>query len=80
MDEINGQKIRTLEELAQAFTQTPDQFVIRMIGDGPPLVLDRAQVESARERIKTRYAVVNEQNLNDQPAAKPAAGSEKETP
>ena len=29
-----------------------------MIGDGPPLVLDREEVEAARERIKTRYNVV----------------------
>ena len=36
-----------------------------MIGDGPPLVLDRAQVEAARERIKTRYNVVKEQNLTN---------------
>jgi hypothetical protein len=34
-----------------------------MIGDGPPLVLDRNKVESARERIKTRYNVMKEQNL-----------------
>jgi len=28
-----------------------------MIGDGPPLVLDRNKVEAARERIKARYNV-----------------------
>ena len=37
-----------------------------MIGDGPPLVLDPKQVEAARERIKTRYNVVREQNLQEQ--------------
>ncbi len=58
VDEVNGKKIRTLEELAKAFAETPERFVIRMIGDGPPLVLDRAEVEAARERIKTRYNVV----------------------
>ena len=31
--------------------------MVKMIGDGPPLVLDPKQVESARERIKTRYNV-----------------------
>ena len=40
--------------------------------DGPPLVLDPNQVESARERIKTRYNVILEQNLDEQPPAKPA--------
>lgn len=68
VDEINGQKIRTLNNLAAAFSETSDRFVIRMIGDGPPLVLDPKEVESARERIKTRYNVVSEQNLDEQPA------------
>jgi S1-C subfamily serine protease len=68
VDEINGQKVRTLTDLAKAFSETPDRFVVRMIGDGPPLVLDPKEVESARERIKTRYNVVSEQNLEEQPA------------
>ena len=70
VDEINGKKIRTLDELAKAFADSPDRLVIRMIGDGPPLVLDRKQVEAARERIMTRYNVLKEQNLEEQPARK----------
>jgi S1-C subfamily serine protease len=69
VDEINGRKIRTLDELASAFAETPEHFVIRMIGDGPPLVLDRNKVEAARERIKARYNVLKEQNLEEQPAS-----------
>ena len=53
VDEVNGEKIRTLEDLAKVFAGTPDRFVVRMIGDGPPLVLDRQEVEASRERIKT---------------------------
>jgi len=53
--------------LAKAFQEAPDQFIIKMIGDGPPLVLDRKKVEEARERIKTRYDVINEENLQTQP-------------
>ena len=68
VDEINGKKIRTLDELANAFAERPDHFVIRMIGDGPPLVLDRNKVEAARERIAARYNVLKEQNLEEQPA------------
>jgi len=71
VDEINGAKIRTLNDLAKAFSETPDRFVVKMIGEGPPLVLDPKQVEAARERIKTRYNVVSEQNLEEQPVAKP---------
>jgi S1-C subfamily serine protease len=70
VDEVNGKKIRTLDELANAFAESPEQMVIRMIGDGPPLVLNRSQVEAARERIKTRYNVLKEQNLEEQPASK----------
>jgi hypothetical protein len=70
VDEINGQKIGTLQDLARAFAQPADRFVVKMIGEGPPLVLDPKQVESARERIKTRYDVTNEQNLDEQTPAK----------
>jgi hypothetical protein len=77
VDEINGQKIRTLADLAKAFSETPDRFVVRMIGDGPPLVLDPKEVESARERIKTRYNVVSEQNLEEQPARRAPAEEKK---
>src|SRR6266542_2856639 len=77
VDEINGMKIRTLDELASALAETPEQFVIRMIGDGPPLVLDRNKVEAARERIKTRYNVLNEQNLEEQPASQIAQQANK---
>jgi len=67
VDEVNGKKIRTLDELADAFAQAPERLVIRMIGDGPPLVLDRNKVEAARERIKARYNVMKEQNLQERP-------------
>jgi S1-C subfamily serine protease len=69
VDEINGKKIRTLGDLANSFAEAPERIVIRMIGDGPPLVLDRNKVEAARERIKTRYNVLKEQNLEEQPGS-----------
>ncbi len=69
VNEVNGEKIKTLEDLARVFSGTPDRFVVRMIGDGPPLVLDRREVEAARERINKRYNVSQEQNLNAEPPA-----------
>src|SRR6266446_10218968 len=77
VDEINGQKVRTLVDLAKAFSETSDRFVVRMIGDGPPLVLDPKEVESARERIKTRYNVVSEQNVEEQPVRRPLTDQNK---
>jgi len=71
VDEINGKKVKTLNELAQALAEPAERFVVKMVGDGPPLVLDPKEVESARERIKTRYNVVKEQNLDERPTAKP---------
>jgi len=68
VDEVNGKKIRKLDDLAAAFAEKTDRFVVRMIGDGPPLVLDPKEVESARDRIKTRYNVLVEQNLEEQPS------------
>jgi S1-C subfamily serine protease len=70
VDEVNGKKVGSLRDLAQAFSEPADQFVLRMIGDGPPLVLDRKEVESAQERIRMRYNVIQEQNLEDQPLSK----------
>ena len=68
LDEVNGKKIRKLNDVAAAFAEKADRFVLRLIGDGPPLVLDPKEVESARERIKSRYNVLVEQNLEEQPS------------
>jgi S1-C subfamily serine protease len=77
VDQVNGKKIRTLDELAQAFAENPERIVINMIGDGPPLVLDPKQIDAARERIKKRYNVLQEQNLEEQPVTKPAEEPKK---
>ena len=71
VDDVNGKKIKTLDDLAKAFAEPADRFVINLIGDGPPLVLDPKQIEAARERIKKRYNVVVEQNLEEHPAKAP---------
>ena len=77
VDEVNGKKMRTLDDLARAFAEPADRFVVKMIGEGPPLVLDPKQVEAARERIKTRYNVLKEQNLTEQPIAQAAQDQKK---
>ncbi len=70
VDDVNGKKIRTLNDLASALAEPADRLVINMIGEGPPLILDPKQVAEARERINTRYNVTKEQNLGEQPIAK----------
>jgi S1-C subfamily serine protease len=68
---VNDVKIKTLDDLAQALAEPAERFVIRMIGDGPPLVIDRAEADAARERIKKRYNVLKEQNLTEERPPKP---------
>jgi hypothetical protein len=65
VDEINGEKVRTLDDLANGLRIPANQYVIKLLGVGRPIVLDRAAVEAARERIDERYNVVKEQNLRD---------------
>jgi len=65
VDEINGTKIKSLKDMAEAFAKPVDQYVIKMLGNGRPIVLERAGVEAARERIKARYNVRKEQNLSE---------------
>lgn len=65
VDEVNGAKIKTLNDLADAFAKTADQYVIKLVGTGRPIVLERSAVESARQRIMARYNVLSEQNLDE---------------
>ncbi|HYR59003.1 MAG TPA: trypsin-like peptidase domain-containing protein, partial [Chthoniobacteraceae bacterium] len=63
VDEINGTKIKTLKDAAAAFAEKTEFYVVRFLGGSRPLVLERSAVEAARERIKERYNVLEEQNL-----------------
>ena len=65
VDTINGRHIGTLEDVADAFGESPDYYVIRLKGNGRPLVLEREAVQEARERILQRYGVLQEQYLED---------------
>ncbi len=59
------------------FAEPADRLVVKLIGDGPPLVLDPKQVEAARERIRTRYNVVREENLQERPIAQASEDQKK---
>ncbi len=69
VDTVNGQPVRHLDDLATAFADAAggDTVVIKMIGDGRPIVLERKAIEAARERIKRAYNVTLEQNLGTPP-------------
>ena len=65
VEAINGEKIKTLGDMAGAFAKPAQRYLIKLLGEGRPIVMDRAEVEAARERIKARYNVRNEQNLSE---------------
>lgn len=65
ISDINGRKIRTLEDVSEAFRETADDYVIRLLGKGRPLVLEKRAVEEARARIVQRYGVLREEFLGD---------------
>ncbi len=63
VDKINGVKIHTLQEMADALAKPAEQYVIELLGEGRPIVMERAAVEASRERIASHYNVRREQNL-----------------
>ena len=71
VSEVNGKAIRRLEDLAAAFAEPAEYYVIKCIGEGRPIVLERAKVEAARQRIIKVYNVTSEQNLTPTPATPP---------
>jgi len=60
---INGRKIRGLEDVAAAFEEPGDFHVIELLGEGRPVVLERAALAEAESRIKERYRVTTDKNL-----------------
>jgi disulfide oxidoreductase YuzD len=65
VDQINGVQVKTLEDLAEAFAKPSEFYVIRVVGDPQPLVLEGRVVAEARRRIRERYSVVRETHLAD---------------
>ncbi len=64
VEEINGSTIRTLQQASEALSKPSDFYVIKFVGNGRPLVLERTAVEAARERIRDRYGVQQEQYID----------------
>jgi len=69
LKEVNGKVVRNLKEFAAILAQPADEYVIEFEGTGRPLVLQRTELETARQRIRERYRVLQEQFLGDEPAA-----------
>jgi hypothetical protein len=65
VDEINGVKIKSLNDVSAAFAKPSESYVIKLAGVGRPVVLERSAVDAARERILKRYNVSKEENLSE---------------
>ncbi len=65
VERINDKRIKTLEDVAEAFTEAAEFYVIRVVGDPQPLVLEAKAVNQARERILQRYKITREAHLED---------------
>ncbi len=63
IDEINDRKIKRMSDVATAFAEPSDQYVIRTIDGGLPIVIDAVNVAAARKRIVRNYHVTREQYL-----------------
>lgn len=63
VERINGRRINSLEDVAAAFDEPGEFHVIELLGEGRPIVLERAELASANERIQQRYRVITDQNL-----------------
>jgi hypothetical protein len=65
VESVNGQPIKTLKDLSDAFASKVDVYVVEFVGLGRPLVLERAAVDAARERIRSRYNVIDDEYLGE---------------
>jgi len=58
VEKINGQTIRSLADVTQAFSANHDRFhTIELEGDGGIEALDRARAEAAHPEILKQYAI-----------------------
>ncbi len=74
VDEINGVKIKGLKDVAKALdlTKETDYYVIKVMGDGLPIVLSREKMLKAQERIQGKYRVANASFIGEEEDGEPA--------
>lgn len=63
VDTINGKKIRRLEDVPEALAANGQRVIIELLGVGRPIVLSREAVAEAMPRIRSRYNVLADQQL-----------------
>lgn len=59
VDEVNGVKITCLKDLAEALAKDPpgDHVVVKLLGEGRPVVIEKKRIAAAQKRIQEKYGV-----------------------
>jgi hypothetical protein len=70
LESINGTPIRTLRDLSAEVAKPAEFYVFRFVGNGKPLVLEKAAVDAAKDRIHSRYGVRSAENLDPDRSSK----------
>jgi hypothetical protein len=65
VDTVNGRKIRRLTDLRDAFAEPAETYVIKLLGQGRPIVLERAALDASRDRIRQRYSLPADSYLGE---------------
>jgi S1-C subfamily serine protease len=66
VDEVNGVKVKTLKDVHNALAKDKDDYIIiSLLGNGRPIVIQRAKVEAAQKRIQEKYNVIKDHYLGD---------------
>ncbi|MDE0569745.1 MAG: trypsin-like peptidase domain-containing protein [Verrucomicrobiales bacterium] len=66
VDEVNGVKVKTLKDVHNALAKDNDDYIIiSLLGNGRPIVIERAKVEAAQKRIQEKYNVIKDHYLGD---------------
>ncbi|MBR9982346.1 MAG: trypsin-like peptidase domain-containing protein [Desulfatitalea sp.] len=65
VEAVNDRPVRTLEDLARAFAQPAEFYVLRLLGDHPPLVIEARAAQAAHQRIRQQYGVTRDAYLLD---------------
>jgi S1-C subfamily serine protease len=63
VDQVNDVKIHTLAQLKAAFETPAEFYLIRLVGDPQPLVLEAQAAKAARQRILKQYGITQEAYL-----------------
>jgi hypothetical protein len=81
VEEINGVKILTLKDVQTALAKEPEgsHVVIKLEGEGRPLVFEKSQIAAAQARVQKKYEVEEAAYVEEYKGKMPSKPAEKPT-